>query len=236
MTAGTGAVHTAGRPASRTSSTRFATSASGASSRGAGSPDETRHLSTWLHARTVDGYMADRLPEARINPWGTPPPLILCESRATAGVLERVTAEYVCPVTGTSGQVAGFLHTDVAPLFEDALDRPVLYLGDLDFSGAHIEANTRRVLEAEAGVELDWQRLGMTERQARRRNIEPIRKRDGRTREWHDAIEVEALGQAGVVSLARDALDARLPEPLGDVLERERQERDAFARRMNGSS
>jgi hypothetical protein len=196
--------------------------------------DETRSLAAWAYAATVDDYMHDRLGEARVNPWDTPPPLILCESRATAGVLERLTSEYVCPVTGTAGQVAGFLYTDVAPLFADAPNRPVLYLGDLDKSGLDIEANTRRILEAEAGVELDWKRLAMTEDIADTEDIEPIVKKDGRTGSWHDAVEVEALGQGRLVALVRDALDGRLSEPLDDVLERERRERDAYARRMNG--
>jgi type I site-specific restriction endonuclease len=37
--------------------------------------------------------------------------------------------------------------------------------------------------------------------------------------------EVEALGQARVVALVRDALDERMPEPLFSVLEREDAER-----------
>jgi hypothetical protein len=37
---------------------------------------------------------------ARIDCWGgEPPPLNLCEARATAGVLERLAADYLCPAT-----------------------------------------------------------------------------------------------------------------------------------------
>jgi hypothetical protein len=81
-----------------------------------------------------------------------------------------------------------------------------------------IEANTRRVLERAAGYELDWERLGMTAEQAEDCGITPIVKRDGRTREVHEAVEVEALGQAGVIELVRATLDGLLPEPLGRVL------------------
>jgi hypothetical protein len=153
------------------------------------------------------------------------PPVILTESRATAGVLERVAGEYVCPIAGTAGQSgAGFLRTEIAPLL--VAGQRVLYLGDLDRSGSDIEENTRRVLEGEVGP-LAWLRLGMTDEQAQARNIEPIWKVDRRDGRGHEAIEVEALGQAEVVALVRDALDALLPEPLADVLEREDLQRSA---------
>ena len=149
-----------------------------------------------------------------IHPWAPgPPPLILCESRATAGVLRAAVSPYACPITGTAGQANGYLRTEVERLLEGN-DRPVLYLGDLDFSGGHIEANTRRVLERASGRELNWERLGMTEAQATAHGITPILKTDGRTRKVHEAIEVESLGQAAVVALVRDKLDALLPEPL----------------------
>ena len=175
-------------------------------------------MSIWAHAPTVIDYLADRVPEARINPWGDqPPPLIVCESRATAGVLARTAAEYVCPITGTAGQVGGFLMTEVAPLLE-ATGGGVRYLGDLDKSGRDIEANTRGVLERAVGAELDWRRLGMTEEQAEDLGLDSIWKVDGRSGQGHLAYEVEALGQAGVVALVRTPLDDLLPEPLADVL------------------
>jgi hypothetical protein len=143
-------------------------------------------------------------------------------------VLRSVAGGYACPITGTAGQTNGFLRTEVAPLLEDN-DRRVLYLGDLDFSGGKIEANSQRVLERAAGRGIEWTRLGMTESQATARGITPIRKTDGRTRKTHEAIEVEALGQAGVTALVRDALESLLPEPLERVLEREQAQRDAIA-------
>ena len=198
--------------------------------------DETRRLTVWDHAPTVADYMRDRLTEATINPWGeTDPPLILTESRATAGVLERVCGAYCCPISGTAGQVGGFLRTEIAPLL-DGNDRAVLYLGDLDKSGADIEGNTRHVLEHETGRDIDWRRLGMTQDQADERDITPILKTDGRTKSQHLAIEVEALGQADLVGLVRSRLDALLPEPLEDVRERQRQERDTVAAILRAAS
>jgi hypothetical protein len=196
--------------------------------------DETRTVTVWRYAETVGLYLLDTVATAQINPWDAAPPLILTESRATAGVLKHaVAAEYLCPIAGTAGQAAGFLRTEVAPLLEGN-DRHVLYLGDLDRSGADIEANTRSVLERATGRGIDWRRLGMTEAQAAERGIEPILKVDGRDHKRHEAIEVEALGQSAVVELVRDALDELLPEPLSDVRERERVQRVATAKLLSG--
>jgi hypothetical protein len=190
--------------------------------------DESRQLVSWQHAPTVVEFVRATIEEARINPWGLrAPPVILCESRATAGVLERVAAEYCSPIAGTAGQCAGFLRTTVASVL--CARQQVLSLGDLDLSGKHIEANTRRVLENEIGEELRWSRLGMTEELAAAHRIEPFRKTDGRSRQVHDAIEVEALGQAEVVALVRVALEELAPVPLPRVLERERRERERLA-------
>ena len=197
--------------------------------------DETRHVAVWSHAASVFDYMLERLAEATLNPWrDVPPPMILCESRATAGVLEQLVAPYCCPIAGTAGQVGGFLHTDIAPLLEDN-DRQVFYLGDLDKSGADIESNTRGVLERAAGRSIDWLRLGMTQEQADDRGIEPIWKVDGRNGHGHEAIEVEALGQGAIVDLVRTQLDGLLPEPLGRVLEREQVERAAIAEMLEAN-
>jgi hypothetical protein len=45
------------------------------------------------------------------------------------------------------------------------------------------------------------------------------------TGRFDTAIEVESLGQAAVVELVHSALDALLPDPLADVLEREQAQR-----------
>jgi hypothetical protein len=124
--------------------------------------DETRTLTDWDHAPTVLDYMLDAVGYARINPWGVElPPLILCESAATAAVLRyAVAADYVAPISGVRGQAAGFLRNEIAPRLAGN-DRPVLYLGDLDRSGADIEANAQRVLEREQAEQAAWrERLG----------------------------------------------------------------------------
>ncbi len=195
--------------------------------------DETRELYEWAYGSTIAEYLAgDALRSARLDLWdGEPPPLILCESRTFGGVLRRTLAPtYLCPVAATNGQCGGFLVTDVGPLLVGN-ERPVLYVGDLDLSGGQIEANTRRVLEREAGRDLDWRRLALTEAQAEQRGLNGVAKEDRRYRDGrsHLAVEVEALGQTVVTEIIREGLDALLPEPLHVVRERERREREALA-------
>ena len=122
-------------------------------------------------------------------------------------------------------------------LLSDAFTR-VLYLGDADDAGDDIEENTRRVLERATGRAFDadtWARLAITDDQAqelRRRGVPPILKTDRRYRDGnpHEAFECEALGQRAIERIVRDRLDALLPEPIEDILERERQQRAAVRR------
>jgi hypothetical protein len=188
--------------------------------------DETRTLYSWRYATTVYNYVEETLPLARIDLWdGAPPPLILCESRSLAGVLRRIAQDYLCPIAATNGQVGGFLHTEVAPLIAGAEIRRVLYLGDLDLSGGHIEANTRNVLEAYAP--LDWARVAITHAQVEQHGFEVKTKTDHRYKDVavHSAVETEALGQTEIMRLLTAALEERVSERLSVVREREEQQR-----------
>lgn len=199
--------------------------------------DETRTLYQWRCADTVSDYLADSVTQARLNPWGTAPPLLLCESRSLAGVLREMMRDYRCAIAATNGQAGGFLRTEIAPILEGN-DRPVLYLGDLDHQGDQIEANTRDVLEREAGREIDWRRIAITPAQVEERDLTPMWKSDNRYRPARvsRAWECEALGQSTIVTLAQNVLDRLLPEPLSDVLEREEQEREEWLARIEGLS
>jgi hypothetical protein len=195
--------------------------------------DETRTLHDWRFASTVYQYVEDTLPLARIDVWdGEPPPLILCESRSLAGVLRNIASDYLCPIAAINGQAGGFLHTKVAPLVSEAGRRRVLYLGDLDLSGGHIEANTRAVLEAYAP--LDWSRVAITHAQVEEHGFEAKTKRDHRYKDGraHDAVETEALGQTEIMRLLTEALEERVPEPLAEVLEREERQREQVRERL----
>jgi hypothetical protein len=170
----------------------------------------------------------------RLNPWKGRPPKILTETRAVAGVLRDVTGQFCVDVFPTGGQCGGFLRTVVAPELEPG-DR-VFYAGDLDLSGGHIEANTRAVLERLIGGELDWTRIALTEIQVDKYKLRKwaIWKTDRRytknkNKGRHLAVECEALKQHVIVKIVRDQLNALLPEPLEDVLEREARQRRRIA-------
>ena len=198
--------------------------------------DETRELVSWRSAETVAEYMRDTIDRARINAWnGEPAPLIICEARSTKGVLERIAGDYLAPITATNGQCGGFLRTDVAPhLISNS--RPVLYIGDHEVGGPadSIEANTQRVLEDYCERPIEWTRIALTQTQvdADSRLLKlVIDKTDRRFKppRHYLAVECEAVGQVALEQMLRSGLDARLPEPLESVLEREKQQRRAFA-------
>jgi hypothetical protein len=172
---------------------------------------------------------ADRIPQPRRSP------------------LRDLAATYCCDLAATNGQVGGFLHTEVAPLLAEVPGRPVGYLGDLDLAAGQIEANSRRVLERyDPGLAERWERLALTEAQVDRlvaehyggdRDRLVIVKLDGRHQRWgwtccppgHASVETEALSQQVIVGLVRAWLDALLPQPLADVLVRQRAQRAAVA-------
>jgi hypothetical protein len=188
--------------------------------------DETRSLDDWRYAGSVYQYVIDTLPLARINLWeGEPPPLIICESRSLAGVLRNVADDYLCPIAATNGQCGGFLHTEIAPLIEEYGERRVLYMGDLDLSGGHIEENTRKVLSGYG--ELDWSKVAITDVQVHEHAFPVKQKKDHRFKpaRYFDAVETEALGQTEVVRLLTEKLEEAAPEPLAVVLEREEKQR-----------
>jgi hypothetical protein len=205
--------------------------------------DESRKVDAWRIAPTVAEYVAESVDLAAIDRFpGVPRPVLLCESRATGGVLERTVArDYRVTVAPTGGQCAGFLVNEVAPYLVDP-KTCVRYLGDWDLAGNDIEANTRRVLERHTGRTFDattWKRILLTDRQVeelRRKGVEPVEKRDERFKDGHphQAFEAEALGQAYLTGIVRRQLAALAPVPLKDVLEREVKERAAVLKLLRG--
>ena len=193
--------------------------------------DETRSLHNWAYASTVYEHVENRLGGARIDLWeGEAPPLILCESRSLAGVLRSIAGTYLAPIAASNGQTGGFLHTDIGPLVEgscsgDVVVVRVLYLGDLDLSGGHIEENTRKVLEGYG--DLDWRRIAITEDQVEERGLTKVRKKDNRYKpsRLYPAVETEALKQTEIQRILREALDGLAPTPLPEAREAEERQR-----------
>lgn len=194
--------------------------------------DETRSVDASYVAPSVREWLIGALDVAKVNPWeGQPRPVVVCESRGVRAALREVSTRYGAQITSTNGQAGGFLRTDIAPLIE--AKHPVAYFGDWNPAGESIEANTRRVLEREAGP-LDWQRLAVTDTQAEDEGLPPKpgtdrRFTDGRP---HVSYEAEALGQRALTALLAGWLDGLLPEPLEDVLEREEAERERLAEEL----
>jgi hypothetical protein len=198
--------------------------------------DESRQLHEWRYAATVIDYLIDTIPLARIDLWaGEPSPLLLFESRASAGVFRDHAYEYLTPITATGGQCGGFLVNEVVPLLTGN-NRKVLYVGDCELRGPadQIEQNTKRYIEEHAGRSFgpdEWVKIALTEQQVnasarlKREKITNLDKRYKPAKEY-EAVECEALGQGVLVRMIRRYLDGLLPEPLEVVRERERRQRE----------
>jgi len=199
--------------------------------------DESRTLTEWRYGFTVISYLIDTIPRARIDLWAEQsPPLIISESRATAGVLRTLAYEYLTPITATGGQCGGFIVNEIVPLLRGN-KRHVLYVGDHELRGPadQIEANTKRYIEKHTGRTFEpgeWTKIALTEHQVkasarlRRLAIAKLDKRYKPPKEY-EAIECEALGQGVLVRLIRKHLDSLLPEPLEVVSDRERIQRES---------
>jgi Helix-turn-helix domain len=200
--------------------------------------DETRDTEGPLVAASVRQWLLDVLDQARINPWPQGQrPLVICESRGVRAALRATARRYGALITSTNGQAGGFLRTDVAPLLEEKT--PVAYLGDWNPAGSAIEANTRRVLEREAGP-LAWTRLAITPEQAASASP-PLPPKPGTDRRYRDgrphlSYEAEALGQRELDRLLTGWLDGLMPGTLADVQERERDQRARLRRMLPGGA
>ena len=181
----------------------------------------------------------ETVPMARIDCWGgEPPPYIICEARATRGVLERITSEYLPLITATGGQCGGHIVNKIVPLLRHN-ERKVLYIGDCEERGPgdQIEANTRRYIEDHAGrifTPETWIKVALTPQQVnrnRRLRSLAIDKLDYRCKppRPYRAIECEAVGQAVLERMLRKVLDDLLPEPLERVRVREERQRKRLA-------
>jgi hypothetical protein len=188
--------------------------------------DETRALDDFTGTtENILDWTLEALDAYKLDPWRGDSPVVLTESRSLAGVLRPIAYEYRVKIASTNGQCAGFLHTTVAPALGPS--RHVLYFGDADFGGGHIQANTRSVLEQERGA-LDWEYLAVTEEQVREYDLPVMLKYDKRDKQKHEAVETEALGQTVITRILRERLAALLGESLEDVQEREANTRRKF--------
>jgi hypothetical protein len=199
--------------------------------------DETRNLEDYTGHSDLKVAATLYIERAiELDPWRGNAPLIITESRSLCGALRPVVQEFRCMIAPTNGQCGGFLRTDIGPVLEPR--STVLYLGDWDVAGEHIEENTRRVLKKIVGSGhpfelepaegwLNWERLALTEEQVEQYDLPTITKRDNRYADGreHEAVETEALRQSVLMDILRARLTELLPEPLDRVQARERRER-----------
>jgi hypothetical protein len=164
----------------------------------------------------------------QLDYWGGGYPLILTESRSLAGTLRPLSDEYRALLAATNGQCTGFFFTRVKPFLDRGVIRSVLYLGDHDIAGGHIEAHSRNTMEKIAGFSIPWERLAVTEAQIALYALTPIEKTDSRYKGGRkfEAVECEALSQKLILDIVNTRLEELLPEfPLSVLAREERQRR-----------
>lgn len=182
--------------------------------------DETRSMHKIRTARTVADYLDTSVLRATIDRWGgKTAPLVLCESRSLAGVLRATADDCACYITSTNGQTRGFLMTDVVPFLRPY--QRVLYFGDLDLSGGHIEANTHSVLAKNAHL---WaasemqvnHRIARAMRRHGKTDLVPLWERVAITPEQVEEVNVQraldGLGDATIMKTDRRYIDPETGE------------------------
>ena len=184
--------------------------------------DRSRGVSDFTGWSTIHAAACDSAAAASLDRWHERTPLLIVESNSLAGALEHLAIEYRVVLVPLGGQAScGFLGRELPSYVSEGTT--VLYLGDWDFSGGHIERSARERLEAYAGVRrLSWNRVALTEEQVEEHNLPVTKKYDGRTKTHHDAVETEALDQRVLVPLVRDALEELGPEEVGVEENRQR--------------
>ena len=198
--------------------------------------DRTRHVNDFRGARTVRDAVIAFTNTSRLDPWDGAPPLVIVESESLAGLFEDDAYEYRVVLVPVRGQCsASMLFNDVAHYVHGGSE-VVLYVGDHDKAGYDIEASARERLEEFTGRALKWERVALTAEQVEANGLPLIPRTDGRDGLTRLVAECEAMPQAQLMALVRDALADLLPEPLDRVHERERIERASVRRQLGRSS
>jgi hypothetical protein len=169
--------------------------------------DEGAGGDDWTGEDTFQAGLSQQVKHMRLDPWIGAPPEIWTESASLAGAIRRVTYRYRVRVTPFGGQASVGQLAAVAERISEHTPPTVWYLGDLDLSGAHIEASAVRRIEAFAGVDLNVERLAVTHEQVEEYELTTMQKYDGRHHRRFDAVEAEALGQDRMEAIVENALD-----------------------------
>lgn len=170
--------------------------------------DRGRGTINFLGWDTVGEGVQGTLDQIRLDPWDGDAPQIWVESDSLAGVIESIASDFRVPLVALRGQASiSFAHE----LSERVIDGTrVLYLGDLDLSGGHIESAVVERVEAFGDVTLDTTRLAVTAEQVDEFGLTVLSKYDKRSKTHNDAVETEALGQVRIETIVSDALTSLL--------------------------
>ena len=115
----------------------------------------------------------------------------------------------------------------------------VLYVGDLDPSGADMDRDIEERLRELAATVVDVRRLALTRAQVEEHDLppNPTKLTDSRAGDWmhgRDSWELDALPAPVLAGLVRDALADLIPDDFDDRRAEDRATRRRLARRMAG--
>jgi hypothetical protein len=179
--------------------------------------DRTRRVTNLTGWPTVLEAVTDYTARVRLDPWDGEAPLLIVESESLAGLFETIAAELrvvLVPVRGQSS--ASLLVNEVCPWIE-AGSTDVVYVGDHDKAGYDIEASAHDRLEGFSDTLLKWERVALTAELVEAYGLPLVPRTDQRNRRTYEVAECEAMPQAALMGLVRDALTDRLPQPLEHV-------------------
>lgn len=144
---------------------------------------------------------------------------VWCESRSIAGVIEgecRRLAVSLYPAGGFTSMTLAYQAAEYINAV--ARDRPavIFYVGDYDPAGVLIDRDIESKLESHlcgSGVQLDFRRLAVTERQIIDWDLPTKPRKAGDKRASHitATVEAEAIPAATLRQLVRENIEALLP-------------------------
>ncbi len=147
----------------------------------------------------------------RLDPWtndewinGGAAPHLWVESGSLLTIVRPIASRFRVPVVAARGQASLSLCWELARRTPDGA--MILYLGDLDLSGGHIESSLVERTAALYKSNFDVERLAITEEQVTTYGLTVISKYDRRSKTHNDAVETEALGQDRIKTIVTDRL------------------------------
>ncbi len=141
------------------------------------------------------------------------------ESRSIAGVIQDECEELAVslyPAGGFSSITLAYEAAESINCADDGKPWTIFYIGDYDPAGVLIDVAIERELRAhlDRDVELDFQRIAITEEQIEVYNLptKPRKSGDRRSQHVKATVEAEAMSAGTLRELLRDSIEGLLPE------------------------